>query len=95
MRKKRVAAFKPYLVNKMAIFLISFGVLVLAVLGMAVGVMLTGRPIKGSCGGLNNVAGLEAECPICSGRCEKNMGGNENAVVVESERLHGRQSGEL
>jgi hypothetical protein len=82
-------------VNDLAIFLIGFAVLGLAVSGMAVGVMLTGRLIKGSCGGLNNIAGLEAECPICSGRCEKNPGGNDNAGFVESERLHGRQSGEL
>jgi hypothetical protein len=49
----------------LSVFLISFIVVMLAVGGMAVGVIARGRPIKGSCGGLNKLEGLEAECPIC------------------------------
>ena len=49
----------------MTIFIITFGVILLAVIGMAIGVIL-GRPaIKGSCGGLNQV-GLAGSC---SGAC--------------------------
>ncbi len=43
----------------MAIFLLSFLVVGLAVLGMAVGVLAGRRPIKGGCGG--------ADCPDCAG----------------------------
>jgi len=49
----------------MAIFIVTFVVLLIAVAGMAIGVLL-GRPaIKGSCGGLNQV-GLAGSC---SGAC--------------------------
>lgn len=41
--------------------------------GMAVGVIFSNKPIKGSCGGLNNV-GIEGDCEICGrsqgDRCE-------------------------
>ncbi len=49
----------------MSIFIATFIVITIAVVGMAVGVIL-GRPaIKGSCGGLNQV-GLAGSC---SGAC--------------------------
>lgn len=53
----------------MSVFLITFIVMVLAVLAMAVGVMMGRRELKGSCGGLGNVDG--AQCP-CGGpqNCE-------------------------
>jgi hypothetical protein len=53
----------------MAVFGLSFGFILLAVLAMAVGV-LAGRPaIKGSCGGLNGaVDGLPA-CGACAQPC--------------------------
>jgi len=43
---------------------IAFVVLLLVVAGMAVGVMLTGRRIKGSCGGLSAIPGLD-RCDVC------------------------------
>lgn len=55
----------------MEIFIFSFVVIALAVVGMAIGVLLGRRSIKGSCGGLSNVEGLDAECPVCSGTCEE------------------------
>lgn len=51
----------------MITFLVAFAVMTLAVTAMAVGVMVSGREIKGSCGGLNNVDG--AEC-ACRGTCD-------------------------
>ncbi len=38
----------------MAIFFITLGIMLFAVLAMSVGVMLTGRRLKGSCGGLSS-----------------------------------------
>ena len=39
----------------MSTFLLAVGLLMLGVLGMAGGVLLSGRTIKGSCGGLTAV----------------------------------------
>lgn len=54
-------------------FLITFLVFLLVVSAMAVGVIFSNRKIKGSCGGLNNVDGLEGgDCLLCSNKkCEK------------------------
>jgi hypothetical protein len=52
----------------MEILLITFIVMTLAVLGMAVGVLLGRSPIKGTCGGLNNIPGISCEC---ADPCEK------------------------
>ena len=51
------------------IALLSFLVMLAAILAMAVGVMAGRRPISGSCGGLNGEGG----CALCSGsgRCAK------------------------
>lgn len=53
----------------MAMFLISAVVFALALTGMAAGVLLGGKPIKGSCGGINNIKGLEGSCG-CDDPCE-------------------------
>ena len=47
----------------------SFLVIIIAVAGMAIGVMAGRAPIKGSCGGLNG----SGSCELCSGkgRCQK------------------------
>lgn len=56
----------------MKILFISFFVIGLAVLGMAVGVLLGGRRrcLRGSCGGLNQATGGEDHC-FCAGRSGK------------------------
>ena len=59
----------------MTLFLITFFVLLLAILAMSVGVMFSGRAIKGSCGGIANVPGMEdynKNCS-CSNPCEKRL----------------------
>lgn len=48
----------------MSTFLLAFGLLLLVMLGMALGVILNGRTIKGSCGGLNAVEGAD-HCLVC------------------------------
>ncbi|NQZ46284.1 MAG: (Na+)-NQR maturation NqrM [Erythrobacter sp.] len=49
----------------MQTFLLAFGLLLVVMLGMAVGVILSGRTIKGSCGGLNAVGDAD-QCLVCS-----------------------------
>ena len=49
----------------MATFLLTFGILTLIMLGMSLGVLLMGKTIKGSCGGLNG-----GSCELCSGTGE-------------------------
>ncbi len=51
----------------MQIFMITFAVLLLAVVGMALGVILGDRRIHGSCGGVGNSNG--GSC-ACSNPCE-------------------------
>lgn len=48
----------------MEIFWPVFGLLLTVVLAMSVGVIVSNRRLKGSCGGLNLVPGLDA-CPVC------------------------------
>ncbi|MBB2496421.1 (Na+)-NQR maturation NqrM [Aquipseudomonas ullengensis] len=51
-------------------WLLVFIVMLLVVLGMAVGVIMGRKPIAGSCGGIANL-GIEKECSICGGSREK------------------------
>ncbi|AGS40389.1 MAG: (Na+)-NQR maturation NqrM [Cycloclasticus pugetii] len=56
----------------MNIFLVTFLVFMLVVIFMSVGVIFSNRKIKGSCGGLNNIDGLEGDCALCSKKtCDK------------------------
>jgi hypothetical protein len=48
----------------MATFFLTFGLLVLVMIGMSLGVMLMGKTIKGSCGGLNAISGAD-KCIVC------------------------------
>lgn len=52
----------------MNLFFVTFGVFVLVMAGMAVGVIVSNRAIKGSCGGLNDIEGLKGACDICEGK---------------------------
>jgi hypothetical protein len=45
-------------------FVIAFGLLVLVMAGMSLGVVLNGRTIKGSCGGLNAISDAD-KCLVC------------------------------
>lgn len=56
----------------MATLIGTFVLLALVVAGMAIGVMFGRKPLKGSCGGLNN--GGEGSCNVCGGnpaKCEE------------------------
>lgn len=55
----------------MEMFLVTFGVIVLLVLLMAVGVLFGRKPIAGSCGGYK---AIDVECAAgCKDPCEKRL----------------------
>ncbi len=49
----------------METFVLAFVLMLLLIVGMAFGVMFSGRTIKGSCGGLNAIADAD-KCLVCS-----------------------------
>jgi hypothetical protein len=48
------------------IFIFVFAGLMLIILAMSVGVIMGGKPIAGSCGGMANL-GMDTACDICAG----------------------------
>ena len=50
----------------MEMIFIVFGVMLLLVALMAVGVLLGRKPISGSCGGMSAI-GMESACDVCGG----------------------------
>lgn len=48
----------------METFILAFVLLLILLVGMAVGVMFSGRTIKGSCGGLNAISDAD-QCLVC------------------------------
>ena len=63
----------------MATFVLSFVLLVLAVTGMAAGVLMGRKPIAGSCGGLGN------GCAACTRRCARRGRGGDGGEDVDDE----------
>ncbi len=55
----------------MATFVLTFTLLLLIMLGMAVGVIFMDRRIKGSCGGLNAVGDAD-QCLVCHKEIDPN-----------------------
>tara|TARA_B100000963_G_scaffold300671_1_gene273107 strand:- start:524 stop:691 length:168 start_codon:yes stop_codon:yes gene_type:complete len=49
--------------------LITFIVVAIAFLGLAIGVLVSNKPLKGSCGGLSNIDGT---CQICGRNNDSN-----------------------
>lgn len=64
-------------------FVLVFLIMLLVVLGMAVGVIMGRKPIAGSCGGIANL-GIEKECSICGGDRQKCEEVKQGGDVVES-----------
>ncbi len=48
----------------MSTFILAFVLLLIIIVGMSLGVMLMGKTIKGSCGGLNAISGAD-KCMVC------------------------------
>lgn len=64
----------------MATFVIAFLFFAIVIAAMAVGVIFSNKPIKGSCGGLSNI-GLDGDCEICGGnrdKCEESQTEQKN-----------------
>ncbi|MFP8966075.1 (Na+)-NQR maturation NqrM [Pokkaliibacter sp. CJK22405] len=53
----------------MKVLVLTFVLLLLVVAGMAVGVIMGRKPIKGSCGGMSAL-GMDTACDICGGNQE-------------------------
>ncbi|GAC1031267.1 (Na+)-NQR maturation NqrM [Pseudomonas sp. No.21] len=64
-------------------WLLVFLIMLLVVLGMAIGVIMGRKPIAGSCGGIANL-GIEKECSICGGNREKCEEANRDGDVVDT-----------
>ncbi|MGH1539603.1 MAG: (Na+)-NQR maturation NqrM [Arenicella sp.] len=50
--------------------LITFALFAIVMMIMAIGYIVAGKSIKGSCGGLNAIDGLEGACDICEIRTQ-------------------------
>ncbi len=53
------------------LIIVSFLVMLIAIAGMAIGIILGGRRLSGTCGGLNSIEGLESACELCTKPCAK------------------------
>lgn len=55
----------------MATFVLAFGLLLTVIVGMALGVIFSGKTIKGSCGGLNAISDAD-HCVVCNKEIDPN-----------------------
>jgi len=65
----------------MTTLVLSFAVFLLAVLGMALGALVSGRRIEGSCGGLNRIPGVESDC---GGICRRPCAARRQVLAAEA-----------
>lgn len=54
----------------MTSFLVTFLIMATVIVIMSVGVLFGRKPVQGSCGGMNNIDGLN-ECELCGGEPQK------------------------
>ena len=52
------------------VFFLTFGIFVLFFIGMALGLLVQNKPLKGSCGGIANLLG-RSDCQFCGGNPNK------------------------
>ncbi len=70
----------------MTTFLLTFGLLLLVMLGMALGVILMGRTIKGSCGGLNAISDAD-QCLVCNKEIDPNSPLKERLACPRARKM--------
>lgn len=77
----------------MSTFLFAFGLLMLITVGMAIGVILMGKTIKGSCGGLNAIADAD-KCLVCSKEIDPNSPLRDRLQCPRARRMAERLTAE-
>lgn len=70
----------------LATILASFVIVALLFAGMAIGVILSNKPVKGSCGGLAAL-GMKDGCEIC--------GGDQDACDENARQVNAKRAAEL
>lgn len=70
----------------MTTFLLTFVLLLVVMLAMALGVMLMGKTIKGSCGGLNAIADAD-KCVVCSKDIDPNSPLRERLMCPRARKM--------
>ena len=71
----------------LATFVLTFGIFLLVILGMALGAIFRNQPIAGSCGGLGNVSGIEASNCTCKRPCAKRRAAQQQAASSSEVKL--------
>ncbi|MGB0865011.1 MAG: (Na+)-NQR maturation NqrM [Granulosicoccaceae bacterium] len=56
-----------------ATVVLAFAFMLLMVAAMAIGAIINGRTIKGSCGGIANIPGVEPVPCVCEKPCDKKL----------------------
>ncbi len=77
----------------MATFFFAFALLMLVMTGMALGVMLMGKTIKGSCGGLNAIGGVD-KCVVCKKDIDPDSPLRERLQCPRARQMTARMSDE-
>jgi len=67
----------------MKMFLVSLIVMLAAISGMAIGVIVSNRKLKGSCGGLGSLMG--EDCSFCDKKeeCDKSKSSKEDCLKID------------
>lgn len=68
----------------METMILSFVILLLIVGGMAIGVLMGGKPIAGSCGGMTAL-GMDVACDVCKGDPE--VCDTEQQKTIKADKL--------
>lgn len=70
----------------MLTFVLTFGLLMMIVCGMALGVVFAGKTIKGSCGGLNAIADAD-QCLVCNKDIDPNSPLRERLMCPRAKKM--------
>lgn len=70
----------------MMTFVLTFAILLIIMFGMAVGVMFSGKTIKGSCGGLNAISDAD-QCVVCNKDIDPNSPLKERLLCPRAKKM--------